>query len=64
MTAEMRPLSAALALFLVSMSISACRMSEADAVMKPTAALQGTLFAEMVGHIKEDDDTAPYRRGN
>jgi len=35
-----------------------------DALMKPTAALQDTLFKEMVGHIKEDDDTAPYRRGD
>jgi oligopeptidase B len=35
-----------------------------DAVMKPTAALQDVLFKEMVGHIKEDDDTAPYRRGD
>ena len=30
-----------------------------DAVMKPTAALQDTLFKEMVGHIKETDDTSP-----
>ena len=36
----------------------------ADAVMKPTAALQDTLFKEMVGHIKETDDTVPYRRGD
>ena len=36
----------------------------ADVVMKPTAAFQDTVFKEMVGHIKEDDDTAPYRRGN
>jgi oligopeptidase B len=35
-----------------------------DAVMKPTAALQDTLFKEMVGHIKETDDTVPYRRGD
>ncbi len=36
----------------------------ADAVMQPTAALRDTLFKEIVGHIKEDDDTAPYRRGD
>jgi len=36
----------------------------ADAVMKPTVAFQDTMFKEMVGHIKEDDDTAPYRRGD
>jgi oligopeptidase B len=35
-----------------------------DALMKPTAALQDTLFKEMVGHIKETDDTVPYRRGD
>ena len=33
----------------------------ADAVMKPTAALQETLFREMLGHIKQTDDTVPYR---
>ncbi|HKP47828.1 MAG TPA: hypothetical protein VJT50_14605, partial [Pyrinomonadaceae bacterium] len=33
-------------------------------MMKPTAALQEKLYAEMVGHIKETDDTVPYRRGN
>jgi oligopeptidase B len=36
----------------------------ADALMKPTSALQDALFKEMVGHIKEDDDTAPDRRGD
>jgi oligopeptidase B len=36
----------------------------ADAVMQPTAAFQDALFKELVGHIKEDDDTAPYRRGD
>ncbi len=35
-----------------------------DAVMKPLAGLQDTLFKEMVGHIKETDETAPYRRGD
>ena len=33
----------------------------ADAVMKPTAALQETLFQEMLGHIKQTDETVPYR---
>jgi oligopeptidase B len=36
----------------------------ADVVMKPTAAFEDVLFKEMVGHIKEDDDSAPYRRGD
>jgi oligopeptidase B len=36
----------------------------ADAVMKPLAGLQDTVFKEMVGHIKETDDSAPYRRGD
>jgi len=35
----------------------------ADAVMKPTDALQDTLFKEMVSHIKETDESAPYKRG-
>jgi oligopeptidase B len=35
-----------------------------DAAMKPTEGLQDTLFKEMVGHIKETDQTAPHRRGN
>ncbi len=34
-----------------------------DAAMKPLAALQDTLFQEMVGHIKETDQSAPYCRG-
>ena len=29
--------------------------------MKPTAALQETLYQEMLGHIKQTDDTVPYR---
>jgi oligopeptidase B len=33
----------------------------AEAMMKPTAALQDKLYKEMVGHIKETDVTAPYR---
>jgi oligopeptidase B len=36
----------------------------ADTVMKPSAELQETLYKEMVGHIKETDDTVPYRRGD
>jgi oligopeptidase B len=36
----------------------------AEAVMKPTAPFQDVLFKEMVSHIKETDDTAPYRRGD
>src|SRR5574342_770708 len=34
-----------------------------DAVMKPTEAFQGILYAEMLARIKEDDQTVPYRRG-
>ena len=30
--------------------------------MKPTAALQDTLYQEMLGHIKQTDDTVPYAR--
>src|SRR6266550_4638432 len=36
----------------------------AAAMMKPTAALQEKLYTEMVGHIKETDDSVPYRRGD
>ena len=36
----------------------------ADAVMKPTADFQNALYNEMVGHIKETDETVPYRRGD
>src|SRR5262245_17485735 len=36
----------------------------ADGAMKATAGLQDTLYKEMVGHIKETDETAPYRRGD
>ncbi|MGH9967869.1 MAG: S9 family peptidase [Pyrinomonadaceae bacterium] len=35
-----------------------------EAVMKPTAALQEKLYKEMVSHIKETDQSAPYRWGN
>jgi oligopeptidase B len=34
-----------------------------DAVMKPTLAFQEALYGEMLGRIKEDDQTVPYRRG-
>ena len=34
-----------------------------DAVMKPTEAYQEALYREMLGRIKEDDDTVPYRQG-
>jgi oligopeptidase B len=37
--------------------------SYAEAMMKPTAALQDKLYKEMVGHIKETDDSVPYRWG-
>ncbi len=36
----------------------------AEAVMKPTSALQEKLYNEMVGHIKETDDSVPYRWGD
>jgi oligopeptidase B len=36
----------------------------ADAMMKPTVALQEKLYKEMVGHIKETDMSVPYRRGD
>jgi oligopeptidase B len=35
----------------------------ADAVMKPTAALQQRLYDEMVSHIKETDVNVPYKNG-
>jgi oligopeptidase B len=35
----------------------------AEAMMKPTVALQEKLYKEMVGHIKETDVTVPYRWG-
>ena len=34
-----------------------------DAVMKPTAAFQESLYREMLGHIKETDLSVPYRKG-
>jgi oligopeptidase B len=35
----------------------------AESLMKPTAGLQDKLYKEMVGHIKETDETVPYRWG-
>src|SRR5437660_7 len=35
----------------------------ADAVMKPTGALQQKLYDEMVSHIKETDVNVPYKNG-
>lgn len=35
-----------------------------DAVMKPTAELQESLYKEMVGHIKETDMGVPYKEGD
>ncbi|MEO8258783.1 MAG: S9 family peptidase [Acidobacteriota bacterium] len=32
----------------------------AEAIMKPTAALQDTLYREILGHIKQTDETVPY----
>src|SRR5271165_5060873 len=34
-----------------------------DAVMKPTEALQKTLYDERVSHIKETDESVPFRDG-
>src|SRR5688572_1931159 len=36
----------------------------AEAAMKPTAALQEKLYKEMLSHIKQTDNSYPYRRGN
>ena len=36
----------------------------ADTLMGPRKALQEKLYQEMVSHIKETDDTVPYRWGN
>ena len=35
----------------------------ADAIMKPTEALQQKLYDEMISHIKETDVNVPYRQG-
>ncbi|MGH7278886.1 MAG: S9 family peptidase, partial [Candidatus Rokuibacteriota bacterium] len=35
-----------------------------DAVMKPTEAFQEALYREILGRIKEDDSSVPYRRGD
>ncbi len=34
----------------------------ADAVLKPTAALQDALYKEMVARVQENDESVPYRR--
>src|SRR5438105_10738722 len=36
----------------------------ADAVMQGTAALQESLYKEMLGHIKQTDVQVPYREGS
>jgi oligopeptidase B len=36
----------------------------ADAVLKPTVPLQETLYKEMLGRIKQTDDSVPARRGD
>jgi oligopeptidase B len=36
----------------------------ADSIMAPTKALQDRLYAEMLGRIKEDDETYPYQYGD
>ncbi|HEV8135924.1 MAG TPA: S9 family peptidase [Pyrinomonadaceae bacterium] len=36
----------------------------ADAMMKPTSALQEKLYNEMLSHIKQTDDTVPYKWGD
>ncbi|MEP6471737.1 MAG: S9 family peptidase [Acidobacteriota bacterium] len=38
--------------------------SYADAVMKPTEPLQGELYSEMLGRIRESDLTVPFRKGD
>ncbi|GGA60394.1 oligopeptidase B [Edaphobacter acidisoli] len=35
-----------------------------SAIMKPTESLQGKLYAEMLSHIKETDESVPYRDSN
>jgi oligopeptidase B len=35
-----------------------------DSVMKPLEGLKATLFAEMKGRLKEDDESVPYKEGN
>src|SRR3954452_7257266 len=36
----------------------------ADSFMGPTAPLQKNLYQELVSHIKETDESAPYRQGD
>jgi len=35
-----------------------------EAVMRPTEGFQGALYREILGRIKEDDQSVPYRRGD
>src|ERR1700750_3073701 len=35
-----------------------------ESVMRPTAALQTKLYGEMLSHIKQTDDSVPYKSGN
>ena len=35
-----------------------------DSVMKPTKAFEQALYGELLGRIKEDDQSVPYRRGD
>lgn len=35
-----------------------------EAVMAPTKGLQDKLFKEMVGRVKEDENSVPYKKGN
>jgi oligopeptidase B len=34
----------------------------ADAMLAPTKPLQDALFKEIVGHIKQDDTSVPWRK--
>ena len=36
----------------------------AESMMKPTVELQNTLYKEMLSHIKQTDDSVPYKWGN
>src|SRR5688572_21631022 len=45
------------------MSYLEAENAHTDAAMKPTEALQQRLYKEMVGHIKETDQSVPYRFG-
>jgi oligopeptidase B len=45
-------------------SYLAAENAYADSVMKPTEALQQSLYKEMLGHIKQTDVNVPYRFGD